>query len=162
MTDPKNVNKKEILDRVTPVIEQIALQLGLVLVEVDFVMESGSWHLRIFIFSNDHPISHKDCEDMTKSLNEYLDPLIQIPYYLEVSSPGVERKLKSPKEYEIFKGRKADIKLKQPQDDLKLFTATIIEYTPETGLNVKLSDTDKMINIKTENISSVRLKGDLK
>ena len=156
----ENVNKQEIIDKVTPAIEEVAGKLGLTVLEVDFVQDAGSWHLRVFVYSPDHSISHADCGKMTKELGEQLDSLISIPYCLEVSSPGIERKLKSPIEYNIFRGQNVDIKLKQPQEDLKRFIAKIIEYTPETGLEVEILDTGKVIKIQTENISSIRLKAD--
>ena len=48
----------------------------------------------------------------SKILNDFLDELIPVKYYLEVSSPGLERKFKSDKEFIIFKGRRISIKCK--------------------------------------------------
>lgn len=160
MVNKENINKKEILNKVNPVIEKVAGDLGLIVLETNFVQESGKWHLRIFIYNQDHTITHTDCESLTKNLSSYLDELISMPYYLEISSPGIERKLKSPMEYNIFRGKKAEIKLKQPQDNLKKFLITIIEYNSVTGLKVQVLDTEKEMNIKQENISSIQLKAD--
>ncbi|MDD3013615.1 MAG: hypothetical protein PHC34_07930 [Candidatus Gastranaerophilales bacterium] len=157
------INKKDILNKITPVLEKVAHQLGLVLLEINFVKESGKWHLKIYIYSQDHQITHKDCEDYTNNISEYLDQLIPVHYYLEVSSPGTERKLKSPLEYNVFKGENVDIKLKQPiEENLKVFMAKIIEYNPETGLKVQLTDTDKIIEINPKNISQIKLKPEYK
>ncbi|OGH98802.1 MAG: hypothetical protein A2104_01460 [Candidatus Melainabacteria bacterium GWF2_32_7] len=155
-----NINKKDILEKITPVIEDIAHQLGLIVLETNFVQEAGRWCLKIFIYSQDHPITHVDCENLTRGLNGYLDPLVPIPYYLEVSSPGLEKTLKSTVEYNIFRGKKVEIKLKQPEEGLKKFLAKIIDYNPETGLKVQVLDTEKEIIIKDQNISSVKLKAD--
>src|ERR1035437_6802948 len=108
----ENINKKEIIDKVTPVVEKKAEEVGLIALEVDFKMEAGNWHLIIFIYSSEHDITHEDCKSLTKNLDDCLDEVITIPYYLEISSPGLERKLKSSKEYNLFKGKKAEIKLK--------------------------------------------------
>ena len=164
-----NVNKREILDKIIPIIENMTNQQGLIPLEVDFLKESGKWYLRIFIFRYGKPISHKDCEELTRRLDEYLDQLIPVPYYLEVSSPGTERKLKSTREYNIFKGKKVEIKLKQPlEDNMKIFVAELIEYLPESGLNVRVIENNadaasrKIINIDEKNISSVKLKAEYK
>jgi ribosome maturation factor RimP len=162
MMKKTDINKIEILNKINPVIEKIADDLGLIVLETDFVQEYGSWHLQIFIWNEKEQVSHKDCEDVTRGLNDYLDDLIPFPYYLEVSSPGIDRKLKSSKEYNIFKGKKVDIKLKQPLEPLndKKIEATLVEYSLETGLKVILADTSEEINIQESNISSVRLKVD--
>ncbi|MCK7486003.1 MAG: ribosome maturation factor RimP [Bacillus subtilis] len=159
MAKQENINKNEIIAKVSPVIEKIAHELGLVLLEVNFVKEAGNWHLRIFIYSQEHQITHEDfCEKFTKTLGDKIDALIPGHYYLEVSSPGIERKLKSDKEYNIFKGKQAEIKLKQPQDDLKVFMAKLVDYNEETGLIVELTENNKTMTIKKENISYVKLK----
>jgi len=157
------IDKKDILNKITPVLEKVAYQLGLIPLEINFVKESGKWHLTVYIYSQDHQISHKDCEDYTNNVSEYLDQLIPIHYYLEVSSPGTERKLKSQSEYNLFKGKKVDIKLKQAiEGNLKVFTAKIIEYKSESGLKVQLADADKIIEIDSKNISQIKLKPEYK
>lgn len=155
------IDKKDILSKITPVLENVAHQQGLIPLEINFVKESGKWHLTVYIYSHDHEITHKDCEDYTNRIGEYLDQIIPVHYYLDVSSPGMERKLKSPFEYNIFKGRKVDIKLKQPiEENLKVFSAIIVEYTPEEGLKVQVSD--KTITLDNKNISQIRLKPEYK
>jgi len=157
-----SINKSQVLAKITPVIEKVAEQLGLVLLEVDFIKQAGIWYVRIFIYSHDHSISHKDCEEMTKGLNDYLEQLIPVQYYLEVSGHGADRKLKSPKEYLIFKGKKVDVKLRKPVDNMKTFSARLIDYDPQTGLKFALLSSDNVIIIGEENISSVRLKAEFK
>lgn len=157
---PAHFNKKEVLSKIMPVIEKIAFELGLILVEVDFVKEGGSWHLRIFIYRHDHGITHEDCEKLTRGMDEYLEQIVSIPFYLEVSSPGLERKLKSPKEYIIFKGKKATVKLRQPlEDGNKIIEVTILDYTEGYGLKLKLENGTE-ITVKDDNINTVRLKAD--
>lgn len=160
----EDINKNEILQKVMPVVEKIATDLGLTLVELNFMLEAGRWHLKVFIYSYDHPISHDDCGNMTRKLDEYLDQLIPIPYCLEVSSPGIDRKIKSPREYTIFKGKKAEIKLKKPiePENLKKFVATILDYSSESGLKVQVDETSEILELNDNNISSVRLKADYK
>ena len=83
--------------------------------------------LRIFI---DKPegVSHADCELISHQVGTILDVEEVIPggrYTLEVSSPGLERKLTSPKDFERFLGRKAKIVLRQPIGDRRHFEGTL-------------------------------------
>jgi len=134
-----NINKTEIIKKVTPVIEKAVDETGLILLEVDFVEEFGKWHLQIFIYNPEKIVTHEDCEKVTNKLDEHLDSLIPIPFYLEVSSPGTEKKLKSSKEYEIFKEHRIKVKLKQPiNENMKIFFGTIVDYSKEAGLKIKL------------------------
>ena len=110
----QDVNRHEIIEKITPLVENTAMRYNLIPVEIEFVKENHRWFLRIYIYSYDKDITLEDCEKMTRSLNEFLDELIPVKYYLEVSSPGLEMKFKSDKEFLIFKGRRISLKLKQP------------------------------------------------
>ncbi|HBG49992.1 MAG TPA: ribosome maturation factor RimP [Cyanobacteria bacterium UBA9971] len=154
----ENINKIEIIKKVTPVIEKAAEESGLILLEVDLVNEFNKWHLQVFIYNPKHPVTHEDCEKVTTKLDECLDLMIPVEYYLEVSSPGSERKLKSPGEYEIFRGKRVKIKLKKPiNDNLKTFIGIISEYSKENGLKIKLEETNELIEIEETNISQIKL-----
>ena len=101
------MNKSEILKNITPLIENASMKLNLIPIEISFEKENGKWFLRIFIYKNDGTVSLDDCENLTRALNTHLDELIDVKYYLEVSSPGLDRKLKSSREYVIFRGKKS-------------------------------------------------------
>lgn len=133
-----------------PVIEKAVEENGLTLIEADFTKESGQWTLKIFIYNPENPITHEDCTNVTKALNDYLDDLIESPYSLEVSSPGLERKLKSEKEYDIFKGKRAKVKLKNGD----VFVIEINEELKGKFLNGEVSYT------KLE--PEYKVKGDIK
>jgi len=153
-----NINKIEIIKKVTPVIEKAAEEFELELLEVDFVNEFNKWHLQIFIYNPKGPTTHEDCEKVTTILAEHLDLMIPVPFYLEVSSPGTERKFKSPREYEIFKESRVKVKLKKTtNENIKNFIGTIIDYNKETGLKIKLEETNQIIDIEENNISQIKL-----
>ena len=152
-------NKKQVLEKIMPVIENTAMRYNLIPLEVSFEKESGHWFLRIFIYSNDHPVNHNDCEHITRGLGDLLDELIPFKYYLEVSSPGLERRLKSTKEYIIFKEHNVVIKVKEPIEEgyPKKFSAKLLDFNEGFGLKVLTDDTNKEYTIKIDNIFSVRL-----
>ena len=88
--------------------EPAAGSLGLELVDVEYLKEGGRWVLRLTI---DKPqgITHADCQLLSEAVGAELDRLDAIPnqYYLEVSSPGLERALRSEADYGRFAGRVA-------------------------------------------------------
>lgn len=155
----EHINKIDILKKITPLIENAAVKLNLIPIEISFEKENNRWFLRIFIYKNNGLITHSDCENMTRALNLYLDELIDVKYYLEVSSPGLDRKLKSSREYVIFKGKKAKIKLKRLIDDSKekVFDIRIGEYNGTDTLSVTRLSDNKQLDIKEEDILSIKL-----
>lgn len=155
----QDINRFEILEKVTPLIENTAMRFNLIPIEIEFVKENHRWFLRIFLYSYDHDITLQDCENVTRSLNDFLDELIPVKYALEVSSPGLERKFKSDKEFLIFKGRRISVKLKQPLEgeSEKIFKGEIIDWDDNEGLTFfRFEDAKEMI-IPKANIQSAKL-----
>ncbi len=152
-------NRKEIIEKITPIIENAAMKNGLIPIEIEFQKESGKWFLRIFVFCNNHPVNLDDCENLTRSIDNFLDEIIPVKYYLEVSSPGLERKIKSTKEFSIFKGKKIKLKTKFPIEELgeKIFTGFIEDFQKNIGLIFKEEKTNKIFTILEENILSAQL-----
>ncbi len=153
------VNKREILTKIQPIIDNTLMRFGLIPVEVELVKENHRWFLRIFIYSTEREVNLEDCEKVSRSLSDFLEELIPFKYYLEVSSPGVERKIKSNKEYLIFKGKDINIKLKEPVDESgeKQFVAKIVDFDENEGLTVYTYKDKQNILIKNENILSAKL-----
>lgn len=159
----EHFNKKEILNSLIPVVENTAMRYNLIPLEVSLEKENAHWFLRIFIYSPDHPVSHQDCENITRGLGDFLDELIPFKYYLEVSSPGLNRKMKSPREYVIFKGKDIIVKVKNPIEGLsaKTFRAKLVDYQENIGLIVAPEEIQDEICISLDNIFSVKLDEDI-
>lgn len=113
------------MDLLEPYIEDKDIEV----VDIEYVKEGKDWYLRVYI---DKPegISIEDCEDLSRYLSDRLDEVdpIKHKYILEVSSPGIERPLKKPKDYERFKGEKIYVKLYQPVDGRKEFVGLLKDY----------------------------------
>ena len=96
----------------------LAAELGLTRWDVTFTKEGADWYLRIFI---DKPggVSIDDCVDMTHAVNPVLDSEDPIPqeYTLEVSSPGINRKLTRPEHFEAFLEAPVHVKLIRPLEN---------------------------------------------
>ncbi len=100
-------------------IEAVALpvleELGYELVEVQYRREQNGWVLRLVIDKQDG-INLADCAAVSREISQLLDieDFIDQAYSLEVSSPGLNRSLKSMADFERFIGRKAKIKTIEP------------------------------------------------
>ena len=153
------VNKHELMEKLTPLIDNTLMRFGLIPVETELVKENHKWFLRIFIYSTEREVNLDDCERVSRSLSDFLEELIPFKYNLEVSSPGLERKLKSEREYLIFKGRDINLKLKECIDESeeKQFVAKIVDFDEHEGLSVYTYKDKKEILIKKENIISAKL-----
>ena len=155
----QEINRHEILEKINPLVENTAMRFGFIPVETEFVRENHRWFLRIYLYSNEKDISLDDCENITRSLSDFLDELIPVKYYLEVSSPGLERKFKSEKEFLIFKGRRISVKLKQALagETEKIFKGEILDYDTNSGLKFFRFDDGKELLIEKNNIQSAKL-----
>jgi ribosome maturation factor RimP len=110
------------LEKIREAAERVARSEGLEIVDVQFKIGKQRF-LRIDI---DKPggVSHRDCETMSHQLGAILDVEDLVPgpaYILEVSSPGMDRKLTKAAEFERFIGRLARISLAEPVENSKFF-----------------------------------------
>lgn len=155
----ETINRKQILEQITPLIENTLMRFDFIPVEIEFVKENHRWFIRIYIYSYKRGVTLDDCENVTRSLNDFLDELIPCKYYLEVSSPGLERKFKSEKEFLIFKGKNIDLKLNSGigENQEKAFKAQILDFDENEGVFVKRLDTEEEIWIPKEKIHSAKL-----
>lgn len=156
---PEQINRHEILEKITPLIENTAMRFNLIPIEIDFEKENHRWFVRIFLFSSDRNVTLDDCEHVTRSLNDFLDEIIPCKYYLEVSSPGLERKFKSDKEYILFQGKNIILKLKSEIDEgeEKVFKAKILDFNEKEGLKVLRLKDEKEFVIPKDKILSAKL-----
>lgn len=114
--------KKTIEEIVTGMALPIAEELAFELVDVEFIKEGPYWYLRIYI---DKPggITLDDCQAVSEEVSEKLDQIdpIEQSYFLEVSSPGLERPLKKEKDFEKYRGEMVELKTYQPVNGKKIY-----------------------------------------
>jgi ribosome maturation factor RimP len=109
--------KQTVKELVAQVSEDYLEEQGLELYDVEFVKEGKDWFLRVYIDKiweeKEEYISLEDCEKVSRFISEKLDESdpIEQNYYLEVSSPGLERKLKSQEDFTNYKGCMVEISL---------------------------------------------------
>ena len=155
----QDINRYEILEKITPLIENTAMRFNTIPIEIDFSKENHRWFFRIYLYSKEQEITLDLCENVTRSLSDFLDEIIPVKYYLEVSSPGLERKFKSEKEFIIFKGRRVSVKLKEPLEGEteKIFKGEILDYDTNEGLKFFRFDDGEELLIPKDNIQSAKL-----
>src|SRR6476619_6095526 len=112
-------DRATVVEKIQAIAERVAASEGLEIVDVQLLGGGGTRVLRLFI---DKPegVSHADCELMSKDVGTILDVEDVIPgdhYTLEVSSPGVERKLSKPSDFERFTGQKVKVLLREPLEN---------------------------------------------
>jgi ribosome maturation factor RimP len=107
--------RRAVTEKIEEIAERVARSEGLEVVEVELKGAGNNQLLRISI---DKPegVTHADCELVSQQVGTILDVENLMPghYTLEVSSPGVERKLLKLKDFERFEGKKAKISLREP------------------------------------------------
>jgi len=106
--------------------EPLCSECGAELIDVEYVYEAGSWYLRIFI-DREPPVDHALCELVSGKISAALDvadPISQ-SYYLEVSSPGLERPLKRQEDFCRYAGREILLKLYAPYEGAKEFQGVL-------------------------------------
>ena len=129
---------------------------GVTLYDLEFLKEGGDKILRLYIDKEDG-IDLDDCERVSRAAEAELDTHDPIPdaYYLEVSSPGIERKLSKPEHFVRYTGHKISIKLYGPVDGRRKFTGLLSAY--EDG-NLTLTEEDgKTHQLQQAQISACRL-----
>lgn len=149
------MSKDKVTETVEKIVEPITNDLGFELVDVEFVKEGGNWFLRIYI-DKEGGIDLEDCEKVSRSLDVILDEKDPIPqnYFLEVSSPGLDRPLKKDADFEKFKGSLVKVKTFGPIDGKKEFIGNLVGLAGD----MIILDMDKnQIEIPKDKASSVRL-----
>lgn len=123
--------------------------------DVRFLKEGASWYLRVFI---DKPegISIDDCTNVSHAIDPIIDEAdpIDVSYYLEVCSPGIERELTRSRHYEESLGKQVRLKLYRAYDGKKEITGTLEGVTEE---NITLVTDGNAVTVERKNISKANL-----
>ena len=142
-------------ERVYELIKDAVEAEGVRLWDVRFLKEGASWYLRVFI---DKPegISIDDCTNVSHAIDPIIDEAdpIDVSYYLEVCSPGIERELTRSRHYEESLGKQVRLKLYRAYDGKKEITGTLEDVTEE---NVTLVTEGTALTVERKNISKANL-----
>lgn len=143
-------------DAVLKIAESIAEAAGVSIYDVEYKKEGSNWFLRVYIEGKEGT-TIDDCEKVSRPLSAALDDadIIDAAYYLEVSSPGIERVLSKDGHFKGALGEKVCVKLFAALDGKKQLTGTLKAF--ENGILTLSEDgTEKEYNIKKSEASLVK------
>lgn len=148
--------KGNTVDKIVELITPFAEGLGLSIWDIRFLKEGINWYLRIFI-DREGGVSVDDCADLSRAMNKPLDQadIIEQTYVLEVSSPGIERELRTDAHFENSIGKPVMLRTIRPVEGVRDFSG-ILQSFDGSEIAVSLSD-DKMLNVKIKETSFVKL-----
>jgi ribosome maturation factor RimP len=152
--------KQAVVEKIQEIADRVGASEGIEIVEVQLLGGGNQRLVRIYI---DKPegVSHGDCELVSQQVGTILDVEDVVPgerYTLEVSSPGVERRLSKPKDFERFTGHKVKLVLREPVENQRRWEGTLagfaddtitLEVAPGRSLCVPLAKVEKA-NLKFE------------
>lgn len=121
------LSKGNIADQVSELAKPIVESLNYELVDVEFVKEASNWYLRLYI-DKEGGITIDDCEAASKLVGKMLDEKdpIEQSYFLEVSSPGLDRPLKKESDFIKYKGKDVEVRLYKPLEGKKVFEGELV------------------------------------
>ena len=150
----------ELLDKIRIMIEPILKSNNVYLDDLEYVQDRGEWYLRIFVEKNEGFLDMDTCVAVSEAISQKMDEEdpIEGEYYLEVSSPGVEKPLKTFEQVKSSLGKYAYAKFYNPVaglDEVEGFIKRIEDETIEFEYLVK--NIKKKIKIDYSNIKFIRL-----
>ena len=154
------MDQGSVAERVQELAEQTAIDHGVELVHAEVAGPEGHPIIRVFI---DKPggVTHHDCSDVSHHLGTVLDveDFIHSAYTLEVSSPGIERGLYRPADYERFAGHLAKIKSRSPIKNQRNFRGRIVGLADSEVIFE--DNTSGRVRIPVSNIAKANLEIDV-
>lgn len=147
------------LDQVRDLVEAIIQAAGYEFVDLELKGAGRGRVLRVFV-DKEGGITHRDCELISERIGTVLDVEDPIPfsYTLEVSSPGLDRKLTKNSDFTRFRGRQVKIRTRIPLDNQKVFRGRLMGLAGDT-LELDLGD-GKAMRIRLDVVQEARLEVD--
>lgn len=145
--------------KVESLIEPIIHKLQYELYDVQYEKQGKDYYLRITI-DKQNGINIEDCETVNRAIDEILDEadFIATSYFLEVSSPGIERVLRKPWHFEKQIGNKIQVKLFKPIDKKKEFEGILKRYGKD---ELELEIDTKIVTIDNKNVAMAKTVADI-
>ena len=147
-----------LVTQIHEMVKPISDELNYEIYHVEYVKENGEYYLRIYI-EKEGGITLSDCEALSRRVSDLMDEKDPIPeaYFLEVSSPGLNRTLFTEAHYKRFVGREVMVKLTKAIDGNKSIKGILKEVNEE---NI-IVEADTLISIPKEKIKSANIEGEI-
>ncbi len=149
---------REIADRVRAMIHPIVSNEGMEVVDVEYRRESRGWVLRL-ILDKEGGVTLDDCTRVSQEMGRSLDveDVIQTPYTLEVSSPGLTRPLKTEKDFMKYRNRLIKVKTVDPIQNRRQFRGRLLGGS-ENQIEIEVDG--RILQIPLSNVAKARLEID--
>lgn len=147
-----------LVTQIYEMVKPISDELNYEIYHVEYVKENGEYYLRIYI-EKEGGITLSDCEALSRRVSDLMDEKDPIPeaYFLEVSSPGLNRTLFTEAHYKRFVGREVMVKLTKAIDGKKSIKGILKEVNEE---NI-IVEADTLISIPKDKIKSANIEGEI-
>lgn len=151
--------KVDLLENINQLVRPVAEELNYEIYHIEFVRENGEDYLRIYIDKDGGGITLSDCEAVSRRVSSIMDEVdpIKNPYFLEVSSPGLNRGLFTENHYNRQIGKEIQVKLNKALDGKKNIKG-ILKEVNEDSIVLEL---DNLITIPKDKIKSANLEGEI-
>ena len=151
----------KVTEIVANVVAPIAQARGDELVDVEYVKERSQYYLRVYVDRVTGGIDIEEIAELSDIVSEKLDELdpdpFPQPYILELSSPGLERPIKTQKDWERAKGEYIHVGLYKKIDGNKMYEGTLKDFDDDKiTLDVKIKTRRKEIEIPRDAIANIR------
>ncbi|MBI4126838.1 MAG: ribosome maturation factor RimP [Deltaproteobacteria bacterium] len=116
-----------LFSKLEQLVSPVLANLGYRLIERDFLNEGGRWVLRLFIDRDEGGVTIADCERASRALEDLIEveEIIDRPYVLEVSSPGIDRPLRYEEDFRRFVGSEVKLKTSAPVEGRSHYRGTL-------------------------------------
>ena len=150
--------QKEIVDRVRAIADPIISDEGMELVDVEYRRESRGWVLRLYL-DKEGGVTLDDCTRISQEVGRSLDveDFIQIPYALEVSSPGLSRPLKSEKDFMKYRHSLIKVKTLDPIQNRRQFKGRLLGVSAN---QIEMEVEGEIFEIPLSNMAKANLEVD--
>ncbi len=124
--------ENELIGEIRNLLEPVIAAQGMEVLEIEYRRESSGWVLRVFLDA-DRGISVEDCAEVSRIAGDLLDvaDLIQTPYNLEVSSPGIDRPLRKLEHFEKCIGDVIEVRTALPVENRRSFRGELKDVSPQ-------------------------------
>lgn len=152
----KNPVNNEIVNKIKELITPSLDEAGLEIYELEYKSENIGWVVRIYIDKKEGKVNISDCQKVSKSIDILLETsgLISDRYYLEVSSPGLDRNLKTKQDFLRYKGEEVGIYTASPVEGRNDFKGKISDFMDD---KVILDCDGKTVKIPVDMIKKAKL-----
>jgi ribosome maturation factor RimP len=151
--------KVDLLENINQLVRPVAEELNYEIYHIEFVRENGEDYLRIYIDKDGGGITLSDCEAVSRRVSSIMDEVdpIKNPYFLEVSSPGLNRGLFTENHYNRQIGKEIQVKLNKALDGKKNIKGILKEVNEDS----LVLESDNLITVPKDKIKSANLEGEI-